>query len=283
MPEFEQISFGSAGDEPYVGYARRNGPYTMSTNHFHPYYEMYVLLSGERNYFIRDRTYRVKPGDLVLIGKHELHKTLDGSTPEHERLLIHFHDSFVHTLAASQAKWLLAPFQRDVKVIRPVKPELTLAPAERMLKELRERSPGNDIALKLSVLDLLLAAARHTHADEPAAGSRSVPSAKDKTTDIIRYINEAYSEPLTLGLLADRYFVSPWHLSRIFKEATGFSLTDYISLTRVKEAQRLLRETDRSITEVAANVGFDNFSHFGKTFKKITGLTPRDYRKKARP
>lgn len=283
MPESEQVSFGSIGDDPYVEYSRRNGPYSMTTNHFHPFYEMYVLLSGERNYFIRDRTYRVKPGDLVLIGKHELHKTLDGRMPDHERLLIHFNDSFVHTLGAVQAKWLLASFQRDVKVIRPEMPELMLAPSERMVRELRLRSAGSDIALKLAVFDLLLAAARHTLSDEPEAERRSAPSMQDKTTDIVRYINEAYAEQLSLALLADRFFVSPWHLSRIFKDATGFTLTDYVSLTRVKEAQRLLRETDRSITDVAANVGFDNFSHFGKTFKKITGLTPRDYRKKARP
>lgn len=279
MPGFEPIGMGSLGDEPFVEYARRNGPFSMMTNHFHPFYEMYVLLSGDRNYFIKDRTYRVRPGDLVLIDKNELHKTLDGQTPEHERLLIHFHDSFVHAFGAVPAKWLLAPFQRDVKVIRPEKPALTLALADRMLREQRQLSAGSDIALKLAVFDLLLAAARHTHAEEPESELSASPSMLDKTTEIARYINEAFAEPLSLGRLAERFFVSPWHLSRIFKEATGFTLTDYIGLTRVKEAQRLLRETDRSITDVAASVGFDNFSHFGKTFKKITRLTPRDYRK----
>lgn len=88
-------------------------------------------------------------------------------------------------------------------------------------------------------------------------------------------INESYAEPLSLQGLAERFYVSPYHLSRTFKEATGFTFTDYVNLTRIKEAQRLLRETALSVTEVAAASGFDNFSHFGKTFKNITLLTPR--------
>jgi transcriptional regulator GlxA family with amidase domain len=50
-------------------------------------------------------------------------------------------------------------------------------------------------------------------------------------------------------------------------------------MVRIREAQRLLRETELSITEIAERVGFDNYSHFGKMFKRITSVAPRDYRR----
>jgi transcriptional regulator GlxA family with amidase domain len=76
--------------------------------------------------------------------------------------------------------------------------------------------------------------------------------------------------------------MSPYYISRMFKEVTGFSFVHYLNLIRVKEAQRLLQRTEMKITDVALSVGFDNFSHFGKTFKSITQTTPREYRKQQR-
>ena len=94
----------------------------------------------------------------------------------------------------------------------------------------------------------------------------------------VRYLNENYQKPLTLPEVAGMFRISPHYLSRLFKQTTGFSFSDYLNLLRVKEAQRLLRESEESITDIAWLAGFSNFSHFGKMFKRTVQVSPRVYR-----
>ncbi|MNY59192.1 HTH-type transcriptional activator RhaR [compost metagenome] len=64
----------------------------------------------------------------------------------------------------------------------------------------------------------------------------------------------------------------------MFKEVTGFGFSEYVNLTRVRQAQLLLKETGISVTAVSEQCGFGNFSHFGKIFKQLSGVSPREYR-----
>ena len=106
------------------------------------------------------------------------------------------------------------------------------------------------------------------------------PNARHRQiSDIVRYINSHYRERITLDNLSRQFHLSPSHLSRMFKEVTGFGLNEFINQVRIKEAQRLLRTTRYSVTEVAAQTGYDNITHFGRTFKKMTGSSPSRYRK----
>jgi hypothetical protein len=72
------------------------GHFNMQSNHFHDQFELYYLLSGERNYFIKDRTYFVRKGNLIFINTNELHKTTDTGVPNHERVLLRFSKSFIN-------------------------------------------------------------------------------------------------------------------------------------------------------------------------------------------
>lgn len=74
--------------------------------------------------------------------------------------------------------------------------------------------------------------------------------------------------------------MNPAYLSRLFRRETGFSLTDYLVRLRITKAKAELEKTNNRVSDVALNVGYANFSHFSKLFKKMTGLTPQEYRKK---
>lgn len=275
----ETSSFGSS-PELYVEYMKRSAPFTMEDDHYHDYYEIYYMLSGKRIYFIRDRTYSIEQGDLVFIRKHELHKTMQTGDSSHERLIIHFDDIMLARLAGKHADLLLTPFRQQSHIIRLPRQEQLAADQiiRRLLTEIRQQPDGYELFPPYAVTELLLIAARYTQQHELAPLHHTTPM-HAKISEVIRYINAHFAEPLRLGGLAEHFFISPCYLSRMFKEMTGFTFSDYVILTRIKEAQRLLRETTGSITDIAAAVGFDNFSHFGKTFKKITRVSPRGYRK----
>lgn len=279
-PLTDRLDHGSPSDSFYVEYVRRTQPFTMDVHHFHRYFELYCLLSGTRDYFVRDSTYAVEAGDLVFIGPNVLHRTLLAGDPGHERIVVHFDERYVRDALGEHAELLLGPFESAAPIVRlPGDQRIRLdALTSRLLEELHARPPGCELALKMTVAELLLLSARAVSGGHAPEASLASPMHR-KMSEIVRYLNANYGEPITIGKLAERFYVSPYHMSRSFKAATGFTIIDYLNLTRVKEAQRLLRESRLPVTEIAARTGFDNFSHFGKTFKKITRASAREYRK----
>lgn len=97
---------------------------------------------------------------------------------------------------------------------------------------------------------------------------------------IQRYMEENVGEEFSREQAAEHVFLNPAYLSRLFRRETGYSLTDYLVKLRITKARIELEKTNNRVSDVAIAVGYANFSHFSKLFKKTTGLTPQEYRKK---
>ncbi|MCD8337220.1 MAG: AraC family transcriptional regulator [Lachnospiraceae bacterium] len=93
-----------------------------------------------------------------------------------------------------------------------------------------------------------------------------------------KYIAEHLTEELSREELAKMVYVSPDHLTRLFKKETGLPLNEYIISKRIQLAKQLLSETDLTIVEITEKAGFSYSSYFVKIFKKKTGMTPQQYR-----
>ena len=94
-----------------------------------------------------------------------------------------------------------------------------------------------------------------------------------------RFIGENYIRRLTRDDIASSVFLSPDYVSKIFKYETGQYIKDYVTELRIEKSKQLLREGKMNISEVATSVGFDNFSYFSTIFKKVTGVSPSEYRR----
>ena len=94
---------------------------------------------------------------------------------------------------------------------------------------------------------------------------------------IIGYIQQNYSKPITNKDIAERFFFNQSYVNRIFKAHTGFSIRTFIIDYRINQAMEILRTQNTSISETAYQVGFTDIPHFIKTFKKHVGKTPSDY------
>jgi two-component system response regulator YesN len=97
-----------------------------------------------------------------------------------------------------------------------------------------------------------------------------------------KYIDERFTEELTLQSMADFIHVSKSYFSILFKKKTGQTFIDYLINLRIREAKRLLCQTEDKIYEVAEGAGFKDVKYFSKLFKKLTGLKPVEYRNKNR-
>jgi AraC family transcriptional regulator len=107
-------------------------------------------------------------------------------------------------------------------------------------------------------------------------GSSSLPGYKLR--QITEWMTEHMAEDFHLDQLAGQAGVSKFYFTRLFKNATGVSPSRYLLTVRMNEARRLLRETKRSVVEIALQVGYANPSHFARFFRRETGLSPSDYR-----
>ena len=94
----------------------------------------------------------------------------------------------------------------------------------------------------------------------------------------IRYISKHYATDLTLTEVAEEVHLTPSYFSSLFKQSTGSSFKEYLNMIRIEESKRLLIGSTASISEISQACGFQDQSYFTKTFKKYTGLTPREYR-----
>jgi len=102
--------------------------------------------------------------------------------------------------------------------------------------------------------------------------------APDPALQAMLYIEEHYAEPITLESLAEILSYSIPQLSVLFKKKTGYSVIDYVIRKRIEYAKTMLTQTDATVKEIAASVGYKDSFYFGRIFKKVVGISPAQYR-----
>ena len=93
------------------------------------------------------------------------------------------------------------------------------------------------------------------------------------------YLSEHLAEEISVGALSELVALSPFHFCRVFKQTTGMSPLQFVTRERIARAQQLIRETSRSLIEIALEVGYTSPSHFAQVFRRVVGVTPTDFRK----
>ncbi|MBO9605102.1 MAG: helix-turn-helix domain-containing protein [Paenibacillaceae bacterium] len=119
-------------------------------------------------------------------------------------------------------------------------------------------------------------AERNAAAPEEAAIDKE--TARKAIEEVLRRIHRDYRLDMALETLAEQVYLSPNYLSRLFKKETGTSFVKYVTAYRLDKACELLRRTNMKIVDIAAEVGYPNFSYFGSLFRQHYGTTPAKYR-----
>ena len=130
----------------------------------------------------------------------------------------------------------------------------------------------------------ILAASQITHiltliSTEPAGAEQPSSALRAKLGSITAYLDEHYTENITLDFLSEHFFISKYYLSREFKKEFGTTIIQYILTKKITYAKELLRYSTSSIEDIAALCGIDDPSYFNKVFRKLEGCTASEYRK----
>ena len=250
---------------------------TMHAMHHHRSYELYFLVKGEREYFIDDRFFKLGEGDMVLIPRTMLHRTAGrGAT----RFLLHFSEAFLLRYFTREALTPLLVhrpfvFRADENGRETLSRILHTLLAEYNRAE-REGTPPNEVMLAGYLYQLLFAMAYTVNTYVPH------DYADGRVTQVIKYINENYNHITDIEEIAAHFYISKYHLCRIFNKNLGIPLIAYLNTIKIREACKMIRHEGGSLTDIAMRCGFNSSSYFCKVFKNEKGISPTEYRKRHR-
>lgn len=278
--ELYDILFRDQVDSLLVEHIIRRGDASQPRNHFHNHLEIYYLTAGERNYFMRDRTYHIRPGDLVVLSSNIVHRAYSTDNPCHERIILEVYKPMLESMQKLFGK------HGPEETLEGIFGVLRLGAAEQaqvqswiysIMQEMREKQYGYEAMVQCITAEFLTFIIRRmsmeTHTEHISAAKNT------RMLEVADYLAAHSNQKLTLDEIAERFYISKYHLCRTFKEATGFTLAEYINTSRVMQARELLLTTNNSITDIAEETGFESSTHFGKVFKQYMGTPPLAYRK----
>ena len=247
--------------------------------HFHTHYELFFLLSGSLSFYAEHSCYQLQPGDLVILTNQELHKAQNLTDCPYCRLVIHLAPAYLASLSTPLTS-LLECFQRRKPGTHNV---LSLSPSQqedyiRLFHCIRQNygasSYGSDLSVTASLQQLLLMVNRLFREQQPPAAD--APSSH--SSQIISYISAHLMEDFTLDDIAGYMALDKYYLCHLFKKETGSTIFQYIQAKRLCLAQLALSR-GASVTEACEEAGFNDYSNFIRTFRKILGCTPGEYQK----
>jgi AraC-like DNA-binding protein len=188
-----------------------------------------------------------------------------------------FPPSLIAELALEGAAGIGALAREGPAVVPLSKSEFAEAQAalDAMEREERLRRPGYRAMLRAKLVEFLLIAYR---AQGTEGGRRQGRFDLEEAT---AYIGTHLGEDLSLAGLAARYGLAPEYFSRLFKAKAGIPLVEHINRARIGRSCVLLKRTEAEIVEIAFSVGYNNLSHFNRSFRRIVGMSPREYRKES--
>ena len=237
---------------------------SQSTRHYHSSYEVYLMTDGHCRYFIEDRSYDVRTGDVVMICPGVIHRT-NYISQKHSRLLVNFDGSLLPPSIRGREFDL---FYRDRRLTEQVKEQLLGIEKE---CELSDEKSMDAIRLRLGMIALLLHRAR-SGVDEEECCSVAQRA--------VKLLKEKYAQDLRLSTVADALGVSSEHLSRVFKKETGFGFNEYLTLLRLQKAEYMLKnEPGKTVSEIAYACGFNDGNYFSHKFRITYGIPPTRIRR----
>jgi AraC-like DNA-binding protein len=247
----------------------------MDKPHFHEDVEILLSLSAAGENFVDNRLYPLQRGSLFLLSEATLHRSIARGV--YERYVLHISPADLQELSTPQSDFVSFTHSIGSKgVVLNAKDTDGLVRMFRRLEAPAQGGFGGDVAKMIQLVQFIVRVFGYFESQQRAPKAVSPEFAR--ITPIIEYIQEHLDEQLSLDLLSNRFFINKFHMCKIFKAATGFSVLEYIIHCRVLRARVLLRQGLR-VQEVGERVGFRDNAHFIRTFGAMTGISPKRYAK----
>lgn len=247
-----------------------------STPHYHPFSEIMFITGGTGTFLLDDKIYPISRGDLVVVSPNIMHTEYSSPNYPLEYVIVGV-ENIAFDLVVNREdgdESALPPtifpffghYDKTTYYLQELNAELQQKPAnyQKMAQHLTNV--------------LLLFIMRHTNLKARGVNDNEKYVSRE-CAFVKQYIDEHYSDVITLDLLAKRAFVNKFHLIHVFSEQFGISPINYLIERRIEESKFLLKKTYMNVTEISKAVGFSSPAFFSKRFRISVGCTPLAYRK----
>jgi len=249
--------------------------------HWHPEIELTYVVSGEMLYSINDKTYHLKAGDVLFGNQSTLHEGHQWEESDCEYIAVTFLPKLIYGFEGSliQEKYVTPITERSgVASLHLDGSEDWHQAATKLLKTvIASYETGKEMFTVQQLLFFWQILYEHFPIEEKKVAGHS--KHYDQIRDMISYIENHYTEQITLDDVAVAAHLSRSECSRVFKKVMGTSLFSFIQNYRIEKSCALLTETDAPISEIAESCGFSDGNYYTKVFQKVMGSSPSVYRK----
>lgn len=251
------------------------------STHWHNAYELIIPLENEFTATVQNATYQLEPGDILLIPPGELHSLK--APPTGTRFIFLFELSLLGQLVDfSQTRYALNKSILITSTTCPAIYEKEISLVMLLAAYYWGDSPTKQMHIYGCLMEFYACFTDYRTQSEPSSTKKNATATHKqnirKVNSILQYMQQHYSEKITLETAAERINLSKFYFTRIFKQYTGQTFYDYLNVLRIKASEDLLKNTSTPISYIASACGYYSISSFNRSFHKIKGCTPSEFR-----
>lgn len=243
--------------------------------HWHEFYELMFVLSGEGVNLQNGTHYPLKKGSLFLLTPADFHELIVIEGKQLEVFNVIFSEEMI-------PEQLINVLYKDdmihAQVFHGEQFELIQSDYQRLANEFRNKTYGFRLALTGTLVNLLLLLARSQLSNRKSEDVKQNAFAFGSIQKALNFVHHHFREALTLEQIANQTGFSPNYFSKCFHKTTGIAFQQYLQMLRLQFAKSLLRASDLPVTDICYASGFKTLSHFERCFKQHFHETPREYR-----
>ena len=260
--------------EDYRLFHLRSEGGTRTEFHYHEFCKILLLLSGSGGYSVDGRRYALQSGDIVLVGSHTVHRPEFEPGATYERIILYISPEFLKRSSVPGCDLSELFSGENGHVLRPEEAERKrlFAMAAHLERELAGDGYGREILSAGALLRLLVQLGRNLrHANVPRPGP--LTPGNERIAAIVRYLDRHLTEDICIDSLAERFYLSKYHMMRLFRRETGTTIHGYLTERRLIAARELMNG-GTSATDACFRAGFRSYCSFTRAYGKRFGSTP---------
>jgi AraC-like DNA-binding protein len=243
--------------------------------HYHDFHKVLIHLSGNTSYSIEGQTFDLQANDIVFVNAGEVHRPIFHDNSTYERIIIYISKEFLAEYSQTDND-LSYCFRNAIEngshVLRlhSFKNSRVAATVGKLTSNLGKDDYANELFMQVLFLEFMVELNRAAISNEVEYLSTSYSGSK--INSIINYINENLTSDLSVDAIAGQFYLSRYYLMHTFKDETGYTIGNYITIKRLALAQSLI-DAGKPIADAAEQSGFGTYSTFLRAYKKTYGTS----------
>ncbi len=241
--------------------------------HWHDRVELLYVTCGKLEVHLDDRQVEILAGQVAVFCPRMLHGGFAGENGVKFHTIMFDLDNFYNKTPASE-KYLDGLFRNEVCFQTVTTNEHITEAVKQLIKRLTAKDEENPLFVVGLVYDIVGNLYQFCR-----ESIKPIQKISENFRNVLEFVNNHFTEDISTQSLSQRFGYNETYFCRRFKEVTGITLMKYIQILRIELAQKLLKNTEKGIAEIALECGFTDISYFSNCFKRQVGLAPKEFRK----